>query len=300
MTLRHFLIFVTVCEYGGVTAAAKKLYIAQPSVSLAISELEKHYNIKLFDRISRRLHITEAGKQLLEYATHIISLHKEIEDRMFNWSNSVTLHVGSSITIGTFLIPMLVKKFNSAYPHIKIKITIDNSDSIKGKVLSGEIDFGLNEGVTDNNQIISEKFMDDELVIVCGKNHPIQNKGKVFLNDLKNYDFILREKGSGVRKLFDSSLLVHDISIEPIWTCSSTQAILNAVNHGLGLSVLPYRQIEKYIEAGYVRRIHVQDAAFKRNLCIIYHRKKYLSEFAKLFIQEIHNISKDFNPIPSA
>jgi len=299
MTLRHFLIFVTVCECGGITAAAKKLFIAQPSVSLAIAELEKHYNIKLFDRISRKLQITEAGKQLLEYASHIISLHKEIEDRMYNWNNSGTLHLGSSITIGTFLIPDLVKEFNKKFPQIKIKVTIDNSERIVEKVLSGEIDLGLNEGVSNNAQIISEKFMDDELVIVCGKDHPIRKKDKVYLKDLLEYDFILREKGSGVRKLFDSILLIHGISIEPVWTCSSTQAILNAVNQDIGLSALPYRQIERFLDNGDVCQVPLQDAVFKRNLCIIYHRQKYLTDIAKIFMQEIHNASKKYKPLPS-
>ena len=106
MTIRHLRIFVAVCEEGSVTKAANKLYLAQPSVSLAISELEKFYGVKLFDRISRRLYLTDKGKQFLNYTKHIIDLFDELENGMKNWGSSGALRIGSSITIGNYFFPL--------------------------------------------------------------------------------------------------------------------------------------------------------------------------------------------------
>lgn len=116
MTLRHLKIFVTVCETNSVTKAGEKLYIAQPSISLAISELESYYGIKLFDRIGKRLQITEAGKNFLQYAAHIVGLFEEMESKVRNFDTIGVLRVGASIAIGNFLLPKYVVEFKKKPP----------------------------------------------------------------------------------------------------------------------------------------------------------------------------------------
>ena len=105
MTLRHLRIFVTVCETGSMTAAAQILYIAQPAISLAVSEMEEHYKVRLFDRISRRLYLTDSGRQALEYARHIIALFDEMEQGVRGGQAAKELRIGTSITIGSCLLP---------------------------------------------------------------------------------------------------------------------------------------------------------------------------------------------------
>ncbi len=285
MTLRHMKIYVTVCECESVTAAAEKLYLAQPSVSLAIRELEEYYGVKLFDRISRRLYITELGKQFLNYATHIVSLFDEMEKEMKDWDSIGTLRVGSSITIGNYLLPQYVNRFNEQFPQMKVHVIIDNSENIEKRVMSNEIDFGLIEGITHNPQIISEKFMEDELVLICGKNHPFYNKEQIAVEVLPKYDFILREKGSGGRELFDSTMLVHNIEIKPVWESVSTRAIIKAVNEGLGLSILPYLLVKQDLESGTIKQIKIKDLTFKRHFYIIYHKNKFHTNSALKFME---------------
>ena len=101
MTLRHLRIFLAVCREGSATAAAERLYIAQPTVSVALRELESHYNVTLFDRLGRRLFLTDAGKQMRSYAQHIVALLDEMEVQAQAWEETGTLRLGSSITIGT-------------------------------------------------------------------------------------------------------------------------------------------------------------------------------------------------------
>ena len=87
MTLRHLRIFLAVCREGSATAAAEKMYVAQPTVSVAIRELESHYGVTLFDRIGRRLFLTEAGEQMRSYAQHIVALLDEMEVRSQDWED---------------------------------------------------------------------------------------------------------------------------------------------------------------------------------------------------------------------
>lgn len=284
MTLRHMRIFVTVCQCGSVTAAAEKLYIAQPSVSLAIRELEEYYGIKLFDRISRKLYITDAGKQVLDYALHIVSLFDDMEKEIRNWDNIGTLRIGSSITIGNFLLTKYVKLFSESHPNMKVQVIIENSVDIERRIMANDIDFGLIEGIPHNPQIEREPFMEDEMVIICGQDHPLSKAGQICIRDLPRYDFIMREKGSGGRELFESTMLIHNIEIKPIWESVSTRAIVKAVSEGIGLSVLPYLLIKQDMDAGLIKSVTVKDLILKRNYYLIYHKNKLHTKSAKDFM----------------
>jgi len=284
VTLKHIKIFVAVCECGSVTAAAEKLYITQPAASLAISELEDYYGIKLFDRIAKRLHITEAGKQFLQYATHIVGLFDELEKGVRNWDSIGVLRVGASVTIGNYLLPGYVKEFQTDHPQMKIKAVIDNSETIEEYVLKNEIDLGLIEGITHSPYIESKCFMDDELVLICSPNHIWTTCDAIEIEDLKDEEFILREKGSAGREIFDSILQIKGIKIDPSWQSISTQAIIRAVSKGLGVSVLPYLLVKDNLDRGEIQSINIKDISLSRQFSVIYHKNKFLTDSAKDFI----------------
>ena len=229
MTLRHMKIFVMVCRCKSVTTAAEKLGIAQPAVSLAIKELEQYYGIRLFDRISHKMFITEEGRQLLQYANKIVALFDEIEYDIRNWDSFGILRIGSSITIGTCLMPDYVRRFRAQYPKFKVLVTIDNSAEIEKKILENQLDFALIEGAVHYDSIVCHRFLKDELVLVCGardESYP----DEVSVEELAELPFILREKGSGTRELFDSTLLTKGITVTPEWESISTEAIVSAIS----------------------------------------------------------------------
>lgn len=284
MTIRHLKIFVAVCEYGSVTKAANKLYLAQPSVSLAITELEKFYGVKLFDRISRRLHLTDKGMQFYNYAKHIIHLFDELESGMKNWGSTGVIKIGSSITIGNYFLPDFVKKFQATHPQIKIYVTIDNSQIIENHVMNNNVDFAFTEGIVDNPKLEVIDFYDDELICICGPNNPLANMEEVDLETLSKQDFIMRERGSGGRNIFDGALLAHDIKITPIWESVSTQAIIRAVSKDLGISVLPYHLVKDSLDKGIIKQIKIREISLKRKFKIIYHKNKYLSPAIQDFL----------------
>ncbi|MGW8114023.1 LysR substrate-binding domain-containing protein [Caproicibacterium sp. NSD3] len=277
MTLRHMKIFVTVCRCKSATAAAEKLGIAQPAVSLAIKELEQYYGVSLFDRISHRLYITDEGKRLFEYACKIVLLFDEAESDIRDWDSFGILRIGSSITIGTCLLPNYVARFHSKYPKTKVLATIDNSAEIEKKILDNQLDFALIEGNVHSDSIVRYPFLKDELILVCGakdKTFPYE----VSVEQFGKLPFLLREKGSGTRELFDSTLLTKGITITPDWESISTEAIINAVSCGLGVSVLPLKLVEHDLSQKILKQIHIRDLTFERYFYLIHHKDKHLSK----------------------
>jgi len=284
MTIRHLKVFVSVCENKSITRAAEKLYMTQPAVSKIIKELEDYYGIKLFDRISRRLYLTEGGKNFLGYSIHVVSLFDEMEKGIRNWDTFGILRIGASITIGTHLLPGYVSQFQKEHPQIRVQVVIENSEDLEKRILKNDVDFAFIEGTIHNPQLRFQRIMDDELILICGPHHALSKTKQLTIGQLPDYDFILREKGSGTRELFDSTLLVHDIAIKPIWESVSTQAIVKAVGADLGLSVLPYRLVKSDLEAGLIKHIKIKNVSFKRQFYITYHKNKYLTDSAKEFI----------------
>lgn len=285
MTLRHLKVFVAVCELNSITKAAEKLHIAQPAVSCAIKELEDYYGIKLFDRISKRLYLTEAGKNFLSYATHIVSMFDEMESNMRDLDKPGKLHIGSSITIGTAFMPGYVGNFKALYPQTEVYVTIDSSDIIEKKILQNELDFALIEGIVHLDSIICETYMDDELVIICSLDHPFCKNKAVTVEQFISEPFLLREKGSGTRELFDNVLASLGYSVIPAWESTSTLALINAVINGLGLSVLPRMLVKDSINEGRIAAVQIEGLKFNRKFNIIYHKNKFLTASAKAFIE---------------
>lgn len=286
MTLRHMKIFVSVCKEKSITLAAKKLYISQPAVSNAIKELESYYGTPLFDRISKKLYLTESGKTVYQYAIHINSLFEALETSLKGSDSSGPLRIGSSITIGTHLMPDYIKKFSELFPQIQTFVTIDSSDIIEKLVLDNELDFALIEGIVHTNHIISKDFINDELIVICDVDNPLLKKRSLAVNDLSNQHFLMREKNSGTRELAESILSLHNFSLQPLWESSSTEAIIHGVCKGIGISILPLQLVTDYIFRKQIARLHIDNLVFHRQYHIIYHKNKFLTpaslEFMKL------------------
>jgi len=283
MTFRHLKIFITVADYKSMTAASEAMYIAQPTVSQAIAELENHYGIKLFERLSKKLFITEDGKKLLSYARHIIALFEEMELSMKYPEKRGVLKIGASLTVGTDLLPQLVNKFAVTHPDIRVHATIKNTSEIENLIMKNNIDFALVEGIVHNANIVSNSFMDDELVPVCGKSHPLYLTRSISLSELVKFDFVLREQGSGTRELFESLMVANNVSWKLRWECSGSDGIKSAAINGIGIAVISKRLVDTEIKTGELSTIKVDGLDLKRKFSIIYHKNKYITEAMKAF-----------------
>lgn len=277
-------VFAAVCRCGSITKAAAALHITQPAVSLCIKELEQYYGVQLFDRIAHKLYLTDEGAKLLGYAHKIISLFGEAESDLKSWCALESLRIGSSITIGTRLMPGYVKKFRAAYPNVRVFVTIDNSSQIEKKILANELDFAMIEGTVHSENILCEKLRKDLLVPVCGANSAWANRTELRPEDLTEIPFLLRERGSGTRELFDSTLLTQGITVTPEWESISTGAIISAVEAGIGFSVLPFGLVEQSLQQKRLIQIPIRGIRFERYFYLIRHKDKHLSKAVVSFL----------------
>lgn len=284
MTLRHMKIFVAVCEENSITKAAEKLNLAQPAVSTAVKELEDYYHVKLFDRISKRLYLTDVGRNLLDYATHIVALFGEMEHNI-RQRESGTLKIGASMTVGTRLMPEYVSAFRKSHPQANIEVTIGNSDLIEKKILRSDIDFAIIEGTVHSPNIFCDTYRKDRLAVVCGPSDPLCRLETVTAEQLFSRPLLLREKGSGTRELADSVLSSCERTYAPAWDSTSTDALIHACALGLGVSILPYLLVKDEIAKGTIAELQVENLRFDRGFHVIYHKNKFLTPLAKEFIE---------------
>lgn len=325
MTIRHMRIFLAVTENGNnLTRTANQLYMAQPAVTVAIQELEQYYGVNLFDRLGKRLYLTEAGKQFREYVVRILGLFDDMEEGMKSWGSRGVLRVGSSITIGSQFMPGYVEEYAKTHPNIDTQVLIGPSDRIEKKILNNELDIALVESPVHESHLIAEQYMEDYLVIIAPGNSKerdlynsfcedqretqrqeasakqqerpdeIQDESPKEIQEMTVEEFasqrlLLREPGSGTRESIEKVLEPFSIQLKTSWEATSTTALVNAVIFGLGISIVPRRMVEAPLRSGQIREIHVQGLEFQRYFYMVYHRDKLLTAPIRDFMELCRN-----------
>ncbi len=292
MTLKHMRIFKEVCVQESITRAADQLNMAQPAVSVVIREMEEHYKVRLFERLNRRLYITDAGRVLLQYADTIIQQFEEAENSILSSKYVSTLRVGVNISLGLNLLPQILEEYAKRYPKVITTSVINNSDYIEKRLFQNEIDLAIVDQISSAANFKEDYLMEDKMVAVCGKNHGQQLGKDITLERLAKEKLLLREKGSGLRSTVDSAFdlygLVPNIAMESI----STNALLQAAACNLGVLIIPERSLELSVFKGELMKITISDVDLKRRYYAIYNYNKYITPNMTNFIELTHEILK--------
>ncbi|WP_205703178.1 MULTISPECIES: LysR family transcriptional regulator [Acutalibacteraceae] len=298
MTIRHIRIFLAVCECGNnITKAAAKLYMTQPAVTVAVHEIESEYGVLLFDRISKRLYLTEAGKRFREYALRISALFDDMEKDLKGWDASGILRIGASITIGSQFMPSYVEAFSASHPHADVRVLIGPSNLLERDLIENRLDFALVETPVHEKALTAEAYMEDSLSVICPARAPFRPGQVLTIDEFQRQRFLLRERGSGTREVFDQAAAKAGIAVTPAWEGMSTTALVNAVLHGLGIAVVPSRMITGPLERGLIYTLTVKGLSLKRCFFIVHHKDKLMTELFREFIQLCKNYEMDY-PLP--
>lgn len=285
---RQLEIFVAVYEENNMTRAAKKMYMTQPAVSQTIREIEEEYLISLFERSGSKLHVTQAGEKLYQYAKRIFQIMDDMRSEMTMNEATTEIRVGCNVSAGTALIRGYIKDFQTLYPNIKISVLVSRSAVLEERINNRDIDFAIMEDLVHSaDQMIQIPYYKDRIVIVAASDHPLVGKKEISLHHLTSENFLLRERGAGVRDKFEYILKINDIYIEPLWESSTTKALVNAVLDGIGIAVLPYLLVKEYLEMGIIVELPIKGISLNRNLNIVYHKDKILTKPIESFISLI-------------
>ncbi len=292
VTLRDIEIFVTVCELKSMSAAAKKLYMSQPAISQAISQMEGELQVRLFDRIGRNLSLTYAGEILYSYGKRILNLVKEAESTLDDVKNMRMgrLRVGTSTTVGIYLLPEIIGEFRKKFS-IDVYFTIGNTAEIEKLIFNNSIDLGIVEGPVHSRDIVVTPYIDDELYLVCSKSHRWAEKKSISPAEIENEDIIMREKGSGTREIFEETMARNNVRYRIKYVLNNTEAIKKAVEANIGVSVISRLAVKKEIRGGRLVKVDIENIRFERKFSIIYHKDKFKSNLFEEFIRHLYNYS---------
>jgi LysR family transcriptional regulator, transcriptional activator of the cysJI operon len=281
--------FIAVVEEQNFTKAGEKLRLSQPSVSLHIKNLEAEFQTKLFDRSPKHLQITPSGQLLYDRAKQIMELYEKTKEDILEYQHQMkgTLKIGASFTIGEYVLPTLMAQFRSLYPHVDFEIIIGNTDQINEMVRLFQVDLGLIEGQTNNEELVIHPFMEDEMVIVAPKDHSLISLPNPSYQHLQGHSWIGREKGSGTREYMDSFLRSHGIRVKNFITISSNQGVKEAVASGLGISLLSSWVVKRAVGLGEIKIVPMGKTTFTRRFSAIHSKRIHLKKIAKAFLTHI-------------
>ncbi len=257
------------------------LALSQSAVSAALTDLEGQLGVQLFDRVGKRLVVNEHGRLLYPRALALLEQAVEIE-QLFREDNGA-IRIYASSTIGNYILPAVIARYRHDYPQLPIELSVGNSQDVMQAVLDFRVDIGFIEGPCHSTEIISEPWLEDELVVFAAPTSPLA-RGPVTLEQLAAAPWILRERGSGTREIVDYLLLSHLPKFEMAMELGNSEAIKHAVRHGLGISCLSRRVIEDQLQAGTLSEVAVPLPRLMRTLWRIHHRQKHLSNALRRFL----------------
>ena len=260
LTLEQLRVFVAVAREQHVTRGAKLLNLAQSAASAAIAHLEAHFSTRLFDRVGRRVVLTEAGRLLLAEATAVLARTESAEQAMMELAGlrRGALHVQASQTIAGYWLPRHLLAFRRAYPDIDIRMSIANTAQVALAVREGIADLGFVEGDVDDEKIVAEPVAKDSMVLVVGHGHPWLSRKQVVAAELAASEWVLREKGSGTRSVFETAIRKAGLSLDSLrvtMELPSNDAVRAAVEAGMGATVISASVVASAIEAGLLHRV---------------------------------------------
>ncbi|KAA0538082.1 MAG: DNA-binding transcriptional regulator YeiE [Citrobacter portucalensis] len=281
ITLRQLEVFAEVLKSGSTTQASVMLALSQSAVSAALTDLEGQLGVQLFDRVGKRLVVNEHGRLLYPRALALLEQTTEIE-QLFREDNGA-IRVYASSTIGNYILPAMIARYRRDFPDLPLELSVGNSQDVINAVLDFRVDIGLIEGPCHSTEIISEPWLEDELVVFAAPSSPL-TKGPVTLEQLAASPWILRERGSGTRELVDYLLLSHLPRFQMAMELGNSEAIKHAVRHGLGISCLSRRVIAEQLQAGTLSEVPVPLPRLVRTLWRVHHRQKHISNAITRFL----------------
>lgn len=286
LSLRQLEIFEKIATTGSVTRAGYELLLTQSAVSMALSQLEQLSSVPLFERAGRRLLLNDAGRQLLQEARAILLAMKRVEQQLQGDTGELVgeLLVGGSTTIANYLLPSLLGAFARQHPLTRVQLTVGNTQQVADMLAAGQLDIAFVEGPCHNRYLVALHWRDDELVVVAGAEHPWGRDRHATPDQLAAAPWIMREKGSGTREIFEDAMERVGISYRIALEFGHTEAIKNGVAAGLGVSCLSRIAVDRELEYG--RLVEVASPLFLgRSLTLLKRRNSHCTALLEAFLK---------------
>ena len=289
MELYHLRTFAAVARAGHLTRAAERLFISQPAVSGHIKALEEELDLRLFDRAGRNVTPTRAGELLHGYARRILALREEAQQAISEHRGGLKGHlaIGGSSIPGAYILPPLLAMFKRDHPEVTIGLHISGSRDIVRSVIEGAAELGMVGARFEEGRVQYEPFAQDELILAVAASHPWARRSTVRPTELMGQPFVMRERGSGTRKVMEEALARRDLDaggLRVVLEVTGNEAVRQAVKAGAGVAVISRRAIEDDIRCKLVAALRVQGMKLVREFFLVTHRSRSRSPLGKTFL----------------
>lgn len=269
MNIKLLEAFLAVIDHKTMSAAANRLFTTQPNISLMIKDLENYYSTKLFNRVSRKLYLTPEGIKLEKYARKVIADFKEMNEAMFNQNKII--RIGSSVTVGQYLLNGYLKKLKSSMQNVEFEVVINNTAEIEKLILNNRIDLAIVEGKINSKNIIQIEILKDELIAIIGYNYPLEKDVKK-LSDLELLPWISREEGSHHRNQFEIDMNERKIHPQVVFRATNLETIIQAVENNYGFAIISKIAAKEAIKKQSLKQLNFADYSCPRSIRYIYNR----------------------------
>lgn len=286
MNFNQLHAFYVVAREGSFSRAAEELSISQPAVTRRILDMERLHGVRLFERTSRRVVLTDQGKLLLSYVERMIALNEEAELAISSMAGIKTgrIEIGTSRPVASYRLSSIAVSFKQLYPGVVPSIHVENSQWILNEVLAFRLDVGIVGIKPRHRDLILFPFYEEELSVVIPSGHRWANRTTIALTELGDNPLILREKGSGTRGLIEREFKKTETKALIAMEVGSNEAIKRAVENNLGIAILPPAVVKEEVREGVLRSLRIRKPGLSLSFYVIYHKEKRSSPLIHAFV----------------
>ena len=283
-TLHQLKVFEAAARHGSFTRAAEELFLTQPTVSMQVKQLTKAIGLPLFEQVGKRLFLTDAGRELSAACRDIFERLSQLEmtvaDLKGMKQGQLRLTV---ITTAKYFVPRLLGPFCQRYPGVDFALQVTNHEGLRSRLQENLDDLYILSQVPTDLDLNAHQFLENPLVVLANRNHPLAQQKNIPLQKLNGEAFIMRELGSGTRTAVENLFAQHDISVKVKLELGSNEAIKQAIVGGLGISVLSLHTLALEGTTGKLAILDVEGFPIERYWYVVYPNGKQLSVVASTF-----------------
>jgi DNA-binding transcriptional LysR family regulator len=293
LELHELNVFVQAAEALSFTAAAERLHISQPAVSMQISNLEKRLNTVLFDRSGRNIRRTEAAEVLLPLAREILNYSAKVEETMTALHGVLMghLYIACSTSAGKYVLPHFIARFREKYPDVRVTVNIVKPEVAVEHVCDGLSQLGILSREITCREAEYRRFFTDHIVLIVPPQHPWAERKAVEPRELTDQPLILREEMSGTRRTLQAGLLEHGIRVQDldvVMELGNAEAIEASVEAGIGVAFVSRLVAKRNIEVGRIVEVPVKGMNLQRDLLMMRHGRRPQTRVQETFWDFVH------------
>ncbi|MFP4256621.1 MAG: selenium metabolism-associated LysR family transcriptional regulator [Desulfobacterales bacterium] len=289
MDLWQLRVFKKVIDLEGFSKAADAVHLTQPTVSSHIRDLEAHFGCRLIDRMGKTAVATKAGELLYVHACRLLEMAGQMETELAEFLGKIggDIFVGGSTIPGAYILPRFIGDFTRAYPEVRIRVSVGDTEQIIDDIVASRLDFGIVGAGTEKNSLSQKSLLKDEMRLIVRADHKWASRAEVSVEKLAAEPFILREKGSGTLKSLEKKLEQAGVSLQSFRVAAelgSTASVIQGIKSGIGISVLSHIAVADELRAGTLKSLSIKGVDLTRHFYLTVRKDRTPSPACREFM----------------